>query len=339
MDRLRIVADHRTEPVRLIRAAAERRRDLASRCEALRLFHGGADGIDGLFIERFAAGATLIVHDGTPADGFDPTELGRAVLDAAAPLGITSVYHKPFVRDRSSLGGLGDATLTSHAPLIGPPLEEAMIVREGEARLEVHLYDGFSTGLFLDQRESRLRLPAMLAQHGNGSPARVLNTFSYTCSFSVAFALAGHHTTSVDVSARYLEWGKRNFAHSGIDPAGHAFFRRGTLEFLEQSARKGSRWDLVILDPPTFSAGSKSTGAAAWSAERDYARLVSLAAAVLAPSGIIYASTNCRALCRDGSLRREIERGLGRRARVLDGPPPPEDFPGELDRARWLLAS
>jgi 23S rRNA (cytosine1962-C5)-methyltransferase len=331
------VPDHRTDPLRRVHTAIERRRELAERFDALRLFHGNADGIDGLFIERFGAGATLIVHEGTAAMGLNIDELGRTVLEAASALGVTSVYHKPFVRDRPALGGLGDAVLTSATPLMGPALGEFALMREGEARYEVRLYDGFSTGLFLDQRESRLRLPRMLKMHRGGSPGRVLNTFSYTCSFSVAFALAGHHTASVDVSTRYLEWGKRNFAHSGVDLAGHGFFRRGTLEFLEQAARKGSRWDLVILDPPTFSAGSKAAGASAWSAERDYALLVSLAAAVLAPGGLIYASTNCRALCRGGALLREVERGLGRPARLLDAPPSPEDFPGEDDRAHWIL--
>lgn len=336
--------DSRTDPVRLIAAAVERRRDLAARSEAVRLFHGGADGIDGLFVERFGPGATLIVHEGTIAASFDVRALARAVIDAAAPLGVTSVYHKPFVRDRSSLGGQGEAVLTTREPLLGPPLDEAVFVREGSARYESRLYDGFSTGLFLDQRESRLRLPTLLAERlrerdrkSEGEPGRVLNTFSYTCSFSVACALAGHHTTSVDVSARYLEWGRRNFVHSGIDHAPHAFFRRGTLEFLEHAARKGTRWDLIILDPPTFSAGSKTAGAASWSAERDYAHLVSLAAAVLTPGGMIYASTNCRALCRGGMLRKQVDRGLGRVATLIAPPPPPADFPGDEDRAHWIV--
>lgn len=299
---------------------------------ARRLFHGHADGVEGLFIDRYGPGATLIVHDGTPAQALNPRELARAVLEHAGPLGVASVYHKPFARDRSRATSGADPVLSDPVPLAGPALSEALIVREGESRFEVRLYDGFSTGLFLDQSRSRATLPGLLPPGG-----RVLNTFAYTCSFSVACAQAGARTTSVDVSARYLEWGRRNFAHSGIDPAGHVFLRRGTMEFLERAGRQRDRWDLIILDPPTYSAGSRTAGAAPWNAQSDYARLVGLATRVLAPSGLVYASTNCRALCRPGALERQITEGLGRRPEWLRPPAPPEDFPGEADRATWAL--
>lgn len=328
----------------LLRSAIARRGEPAHQRDALRLFHGEADGLDGVFIDRYGPGATLIVNEGSPAFALPARDLAAALLRAAAPLGVTSVYHKPFARDRSGLGGKGDAVLTDPAPLAGPALPEAILVREGPARFEVRLYDGFSTGLFLDQSASRGALAALVARlasqrHGDASqePPRVLNTFAYTCSFSVACALAGAVTTSVDVSTRYLEWGKRNMAHSGVDAAAHRFYRRGTLEFLEQSVGKGSRWDVVILDPPTFSAGSKATGTPAWSAQRDYARLVALAAQVTAPGGLIYASTNCRALCRAGALEQQVQQGLGRRAAFEPAPAPPPDFPGSADRARWVL--
>lgn len=324
----------------LLRTAIARRGEAAHQRDALRLFHGEADGLDGLFVDRYGPGATLIVNEGSAAFAIPPRDLAAALLRAAAPLGVTSVYHKPFARDRSGLGGKGDAVLTDPAPLAGPALPEAIVVREGPAHFEVRLYDGFSTGLFLDQSSSRAALPALLPPQ-RADPPLVLNTFAYTCSFSVACALAGAVTTSVDVSTRYLEWGKRNMAHSGVDAAGHRFYRRGTLEFLEQSISKGARWDLVILDPPTFSAGSKATGTPAWSAQRDYARLVSLAAKVTAPGGLIYASTNCRTLCKRGSLEREVQTGvhgaLGRTPRFEEPPAPPVDFPGSADRARWVL--
>src|SRR5205823_5213751 len=86
---------------------------------------------------------------------------------------------------------------------------------------------------------------------GRGAePPAVLNTFAYTCAFSVAAAAAGASTASVDVSPRYLDWGKRNFTHNGLDPAPHRFARMDTFEFLGYAKRKQLAFDLIILDPP-----------------------------------------------------------------------------------------
>lgn len=315
---------------KLLPAALNRRRPLInSGVAAFRVFSGEPDGLDGVFVDVYGPGATLIIYEGRAPRHLGPSAEAAALLDGLSSLGVRAVYHKPFAKDRSRLGGDLPAVVTDPRPLAGETLPEAVMVREHAWTLEVRLYDGLSTGIFLDQRDNREWVRRFAASRRS---AAVLNTFAYTCAFSVAAAAAGAATTSVDVSPRYLEWGKRNFAHSGLDPAAHRFARMDTFEFLGYAARKGLRYDLIILDPPSFSAGSRRKGIPPWSSVADYVRLVREAAGLLAPGGAMLASTNTQELCRDGRLDREIVKGLGRAPRWLPLPPVPVDFARDRER-------
>jgi 23S rRNA (cytosine1962-C5)-methyltransferase len=121
----------------------------------------------------------------------------------------------------------------------------------------------------------------------------VLNCFAYTCAFSVCAALAGARTTSLDVSKKYLAWGSTaNFPLNGLDAAAHDFIFGDAFDWLRRLARKGRLYEVVILDPPTFSTSAKGR----FSAERDYGSLVAAALAVLAPGGVLLCSTNAARL-------------------------------------------
>jgi len=310
------------------------------RTQAFRAFSGGADGLDGVFIDVYAQGATLVVYEGRPPRTFDPVRAATEALEVLRPIGVRAVYLKPFAKDRSRLGGELPPVVTDPAPAAGESLPESILITEHHWKLEVRLYDGLSTGLFLDQRDNRAWVSKWCAEHQRtrGRPARVLNTFAYTCAFSIAAAMGSADATSVDVSARYLDWGKRNFSHNSLD-AGvaegkHRFARMDTFEFFSYARRKQLTYDLIILDPPSFAAGSKKKGIPAWSAVDDYARLVREAAGLLAPGGksVILASTNTAELCRPGRLEREISRGLGRDPQALKLPDPPIDFARDRDR-------
>ncbi len=95
--------------------------------------------------------------------------------------------------------------------------------------------------------------------------------------------------TSLDLSKKYLEWGKRNFVLNGLNPAAHDFIYGDTFDWLRRLAKKGRTFDVIVLDPPTFSQ-SKEHGT--FRAEKDYGKLVTAALAVLKPDGILFASTN-----------------------------------------------
>ncbi len=345
---------------RLVVGALERRRGLidSGRTRAFRAFSGEVDGVEGLYIDVYGEGAVMMVYEGRVARGFDVTRAGGEVLEALRPLGVRGVYLKPFAKDRSKLGGSLPAVVTEARPLAGEAVAEGLVVREIDWRLEVRLYDGLSTGVFLDQRENRGFVRDWCAARvKRGESARVLNTFAYTCAFSVAAARGGAATTSVDVSGRYLDWGKRNFEVNGIgvgakapssaaakpaapspaEPAEggrHRFAKMDTFEFFGYARRKELSYDLIVLDPPSFGSGSKKDKVAPWNSVEGYARLVKEAAELLNDGGMVLASTNTSELCRDDGARleKEIVKGLGGRPKWVQLPAAPVDFSGERDR-------
>jgi 23S rRNA (cytosine1962-C5)-methyltransferase len=154
----------------------------------------------------------------------------------------------------------------------------------------------------------------------------VLNTFAYTCGFSLCAAKAGLRTTNVDLSTKYLEWGKRNFELNGLDPSPHEFLSGDAFSWLRRLRTKQQMFDVVILDPPTFSQ-SKEHGV--FRAEKDMGQLVTAALPLLKPNGVLFASTNAAAL-RPEQFLDAIEAATvrGRRA-ILQRHyvPQPPDFP------------
>ena len=153
-------------------------------------------------------------------------------------------------------------------------------VREGGHAFRVNLSDYVDTGLFLDHRITRARAAA--------EPARsMLNLFAYTGSFSVYAAAAGMQTTTVDLSNTYLEWAAENLALNRLTSE---LVRADVREFLASARRAGRRWDLVVVDPPTFSNSKRMDGT--WDVQRDHAALLEDALAVC--SGTVWFSTNRR---------------------------------------------
>ena len=203
-------------------------------------------------------------------------------------------------------------------PRAGVAQPEAIVVEEHGARFEVRLYDGFSTGLFLEHREHR----RTLAERG---ATRVLNLFAYTCGFSVPLALAGAHVTNVDVSARYLDWGRRNHELNDVDTSRVRYSRLDAQSYLAYAERHAhERFDLVVLDPPTFGSANARKGIGSWKATRDYPALLAAAARVLSPGGAIFAATNAREMAEPNTLRDVVSGALGR-VSWEPLPPWPED--------------
>src|SRR6185369_14329073 len=117
----------------------------------------------------------------------------------------------------------------------------------------------------------------------------VLNAFAYSCGFSVCAAKAGARATSIDLSKKYLQWGKLNLQLNGLNPAEHDFIYGDVFDWFRRLAKKQRVFDVVLLDPPTFSQ-SKESGI--FRAEKDYSKLIKLALPLLKPKGVLFASTN-----------------------------------------------
>ncbi len=163
----------------------------------------------------------------------------------------------------------------------------AVTVEENGLLFEVNLSDYLDTGLFLDHRDTRAWLREL------ASDARFLNLFAYTGTASVCAAAGGAaSTTTVDLSATYLEWAGRNMALNGVSGPQHSRVQADVVQWLETARRGGNRYDLVFCDPPTFSNSKRMRDT--WDVQRDHADLIVATARLLAPGGTLVFSCNRR---------------------------------------------
>lgn len=160
--------------------------------------------------------------------------------------------------------------------------EQYLTIQEGSLKFDVNLFDYLDTGLFLDHRPLRERLVRLQKLQ------KILNLFCYTGSLSVAAAFGGAQVTSIDMSATYLKWAERNFVLNSIDPSLHRFFRFDILQYLEGAT--SDKYDLILLDPPTFSNSKKMQ--APFEVEQDQDFLIENCMKRLAPEGLLIFSNN-----------------------------------------------
>ncbi|MCP5149370.1 MAG: bifunctional 23S rRNA (guanine(2069)-N(7))-methyltransferase RlmK/23S rRNA (guanine(2445)-N(2))-methyltransferase RlmL [Ectothiorhodospiraceae bacterium] len=229
--------------------------------------------------------ATTFAHlqEYAPPPSVDPATATRRLREAVAAvravLGLAEEQVVVKRRERQR----GTAQYTRQA-LTGRTVE----VREGACRLLVNLWDYLDTGLFLDHRPLRQWIGEQAAGR------RFLNLFAYTGAASVHAARGGAvETLSVDLSPTYVEWGERNLALNGLDRRRHRYQRADCLRWLEDEAgRAGPRYDLILLDPPTFSNSKRM--ASTLDVQRDHVTLIRAACRLLAPGGTLVFSTNRR---------------------------------------------
>ena len=165
-------------------------------------------------------------------------------------------------------------------------------VREGGHAFRVNLGGYIDTGLFLDHRITRARAAA---EEG----ATMLNLFAYTGAFSVYAAAAGKQTTTVDMSNTYLEWARENLALNQL-PAGE-IVQADVREFLAEARRSKRTWDVIVVDPPTFSNSKRMDYV--WDVQRDHPALLPDVLDVWSRRGAVWFSTNKRKFKREFMLR------------------------------------
>lgn len=236
----------------------------ATSTTAYRWLYGESDGLPGIVVDLYGEFAVIQTY-------------------------VESVEHLvPWVAD----------ALHSHAPLQGilwrrsgehpeslwgrlPPRN--LVIEEHGILFYADLFGGQKTGLYFDQRENRLSLASWC--HGQ----RVLDCFCYTGGFSL-YALRGGAAaiTACDAAAGAVEAAKRNFALNDLDPSRHTFVVEDCFDLLERFAAEDRRYDIIILDPPSFARNRQSRHAAG----RAYVRLNRLALRCVEPGGLL-ASASC----------------------------------------------
>lgn len=193
--------------------------------------------------------------------------------------------------------------------------------REGGHRFLINLSDYLDTGLFLDHRNLRARVQT------EARGRRFLNLFAYTGAFTVYAAAGGAHSTdTVDLSKTYLDRARENVALNGLDGNNHLFCRADAFGFLRGSS--DLRWDLVVVDPPTFSNSKRTEGT--FDVQRDHVRLLRAVLRVMNRGGIVYFSTN-----RGGFTLQESAVGSAR-IEEITGQTVPRDFKRDPHRC-WRM--
>jgi 23S rRNA (cytosine1962-C5)-methyltransferase len=294
---------------------------------AFRLINGASDMGPGLFIDRL--GDYILVQTATELN----EEARRLVKELARKYSCRGAYQKLLSRQVRGKG----TSETSPIHLFGEVAPKRFRISENSVIYELSFEEGYSIGLFLDQRENRRRmLMEQIAPNFECKLAglEVLNTFAYTCAFSVCAALSGARTTSLDLSKKYLEWGRRNFELNGIT-GDQDFVFGDTFDWFKRFARKKRLFDLVLLDPPTFSQSQES---GVFQAERDYGKLVTAALGVLNSGGILFCSTNSARLKPETFLEQiqNAIQGQGRRVLQSQYVPQPPDFPISRQEPAYL---
>jgi len=293
----------------------------AAETTAWRVIHGGSGG---WYVDRL--GDWLLAQSETGGAPLGSQRVAE-LRGLAERLGARGAYHKEL--KRQVRGARGEA---SPQLVFGEAAPEFITILENGLTFELSFQEGYSVGLFLDQRDNRRRLLANYVAAGfplfaNGAgEAKVLNTFAYTCGFSVAAAKAGATVTSLDLSRKYLACGKRNFHANQLDPERHDFIYGDAFDWLRRLTKKERKFDAIVLDPPTFSQ-SKESGT--WQAERSYGVLMEAALPLLKRGGVLLASTNAARLDPEefvSTVSSAIERS-GRRTVQRHYVPQPPDFP------------
>ena len=232
-----------------------------------------------LIVDRFGD-AVHVVEIVFPKNRTEAAQLAwrQLMLDTASRvLGVPreSIFFKQKRRhaDRDGVGLIAMAN-------------DSRVVTENGLHFEVNLSDHIDTGLFMDHRETRARI----RKEARGT--RFLNLFAYTGSFTVAAAAGGaHSSTSVDRSASYLDWARRNLSRNGFDDVSrHRLLATDCEKFLRSPV--GEKFDLAVVDPPTF---SNRKGRDDWSVQRDHRALLVGVLRRMSSGGVVYFSTNFKA--------------------------------------------
>ncbi|MBT2869513.1 class I SAM-dependent methyltransferase [Chromobacterium violaceum] len=201
---------------------------------------------------------------------------------------------------------------------------EDFIVEEFGQRFIVNLDQYLDTGLFLDHRNTRQRV------REEAAGKRFLNLFAYTGSFTV-YAGAGGALSSetVDMSNTYQDWSRRNFELNGLDLGKHQLVRADVFQYLEEAVDAGKQFDLIVMDPPTFSNSKKMRDIL--DVQRDHVWLIDYAMALLAPGGWLYFSNNLRTFQLDERLHQDY------RIRDISAQSVPEDFRNRKIHQCWRI--
>jgi 23S rRNA (cytosine1962-C5)-methyltransferase len=295
---------------RLDEALAFRRATLPAALEAFRVVNGEGDRLPGVVVDRY--GDFLVCQFFTVgAARLAPLVVG-GLVERLSPRGVFE-RSEGAVRSEEGLAG-------ARGVLAGVAPPERLVIEEDGARFLVDVVHGQKTGFFLDQRETRARVRALVADR------RVLNAFAYTGAMAIAAALGGAtEVVSVDSSRPALVLAEAAWAENGLASSRGRFVAADVFEFLRAEA---GPWDTIVLDPPPFVRRRRDLG----SGLRGYKDVNLQALRRLAPGGWLVTSSCSQHLGRAAfrDVVRAAAADAGRPARVVAEWGHPPDHPVAL---------
>lgn len=280
-----------------------------------RMVNAEGDSLPGLTVDRY--GDFLMLQYYTSAwEQYLPV-IATALQKVYAPRGVYSKYRPQETRKLAA----GKKQRPPQGRLLaGQAAPTDLTVRENGLLYRIDLLKDLHTGLFHDQRQNRLEFRRLAAG------CRVLNLFAYTGAFSVAAAAGGAvQVTSVDAAGRYLDWACENFRLNEITPQGHEFITGDCFIELDRFAKSGRRFDIILMDPPSFSTTRKSR----FSTSGGTADLVQKSLRLLTPGGLLVTSSNLQKMPLEGYLK-ELRKGslaVDRQLQVVNVSGQADDFP------------
>ncbi|MDR5585956.1 MULTISPECIES: class I SAM-dependent rRNA methyltransferase [Clostridium] len=274
---------------------------------AFRVFNGSGDGIGGLTIDYFDE-YYLITWYSKGIYAFKE----YIIKSIKSLVSFEGIYEKKRFEDNGMV-------VDEDSYYCGQKAPEPLVVKENNVNFAIYLNDGAMVGVFLDQKDVR---KSIKNTYSNGK--RVLNTFSYTGAFSMAAAMGGAITTSVDLAGRSLKKTIENFELNKIDLNNHEIIVEDIFHYFKEAKKDNKKFDLVILDPPSYATSKDNT----FSAASNYKDLVKSAIDVTEDEGVIVCSTNCSTFNMD-KFKKFIDKAFvesNKKYFILEEHTLPEDF-------------
>ncbi|HJE19767.1 MAG TPA: class I SAM-dependent rRNA methyltransferase [Aliicoccus persicus] len=293
----------------LIQTAIDKRTALFNETgtNVFRLFNEIGDGLGGLMIDYYDHHLFVVYNTNGVYQYRDA--IMRALIVALKPSSITEQTRV-----------MSDGKLKTENNHVYGNVTFPIVVKETGIDYYAHLNDGPMTRLFIDQRETRKALSRM-----NKPGASMLNLFAYSGTFSIAAARAGMTTTSVDLAKRSIELIDDNFKLNGMDTERHNTHIMDTFEFLKYAVRNNMKYDVILIDPPSFARNKSKV----FKVERDYPKLIAESVKVLKKNGLLILSQNLETFTLNqfkSQITSTLEK-LGYESKIEDVKGLPKDFP------------
>lgn len=255
----------------LLKTAFELRKVLYAATNAVRLVNGAGDGLPGLTIDQYHCHFMVLVYDSAWKPYFE--SISRVLLNSFEVQYL--IFKNASVEGRQIKNAYSAHTYQKES--------SQTVVTENGFQFLVDLNDQINAGLFLDMRRNRSIVGVLC----NGK--EVLNTFAYTCSFGIyARGYGASRTVNVDMNAKILEWGKKNYELNQMQSSGDEFVKSDVQKYLERAVKIQNLFDVIILDPPSFSRFEGQI----FTVRDHLSGLIHSAMQVVKPGGHLFVSTN-----------------------------------------------